>query len=214
MKNILFVLCVITSCSIYAQSKLRVGIKMNLGLYGITNGNKQLGVDTYFNIGLTSHVFLTEDEKFSLGVDFLYNYSSFGTGTYLDLYGSADFTMKNSLIPLKANFHFKKWTLSAGLIHSFVLNAKFQNNEYYVEDGEIYTSNSEERRLAFFKRKYDLQGILGARYAVGSRVNIGLETTFYFENNDFYHKKYPNYSFNVRNLNYTSISCTAIYFMN
>jgi hypothetical protein len=187
---------------------------MNLGLYGITNGNKQLGVDTYFNIGLTSHVFLTEDEKFSLGVDFLYNYSSFGTGTYLDLYGSADFTMKNSLIPLKANFHFKKWTLSAGLIHSFVLNAKFQNNEYYVEDGEIYTSNSEERRLAFFKRKYDLQGILGARYAVGSRVNIGLETTFYFENNDFYHKKYPNYSFNVRNLNYTSISCTAIYFMN
>ena len=69
-------------------------------------------------------------------------------------------------------------------------------------------------RLAILNKRYDLLATLGARYAIGNRINLGLETTFYFADNDFYHKRYPNYSFNVRNLNYTSISWSAIYFMN
>lgn len=214
IKNVLFLLCLIASCNGYAQSKFKVGLKTNLGLYGMPNGAQKLSVDTYFNIGLTSHIFLTEDEKFSLGVDFLYNYSSFGTGTYLDIYGTADFTMKNSLIPLKANFHFKKWTLSAGLIHSFVLKAKFHSNEYYVEDGEINRFNGEDRRLAFLNKKYDLQGTFGGHYAVSRKVSLGLETTFYFAQNDFYHREYYNFSFNVQNFNHNSISLAVSYFMN
>ncbi len=178
------------------------------------NGAQQLGVDTYFNIGLTSHIFLTEDEKFSLGVDFLYNYSSFGTGSYLDTYGTAYFKMKNSLIPLKANFHFKKWTLSAGLIHSFVLKAKFHSNEYYVEDGEINRFNGEDRRLAFLNKKYDLQGTFGGHYAVSSKVSLGVETTFYFAQNDFYFREYYNYIFDVQNFNHNSLSLSVSYFMN
>lgn len=213
MKNILFVLCLIASCSGYAQSKLRVGIKMNLGSYGINNSEEEQDADTYFNIGLTSHVFLTNEEKFSVGLDFLYNSSAFSYRS--DIFNLTNtFSMKNVFIPIKANYHFKKWTLSAGLINSFVIDAKLKNDEYELKDGALYTFNQEESRLAILNKRYDLLATLGARYTIGNRINLGLETTFYFADNDFYHKRYPNYSFNVRNLNYTSISWSAIYFMN
>jgi hypothetical protein len=213
IKNVLFYLCLIASCSGYAQSKFKVGLKMNLGPYGINNSDEEQDVDTYFNIGLTSHVFLTSEEKFSVGIDFLYNSSVFSYRS--DIFNLMNtFSMKNVFIPLKANYHFNKWTLSAGLINSFVIDAKLKNDEYELQDGTLYTFNQEESRLAILNKRYDLLATLGARYKIGNRINLGLETTFYFANNDFYFRRYPNYSFNVRNLNYTSISWTAIYFLN
>jgi len=213
MKIVVFCLSMIASFSSYAQSKVKVGLKINLGPYGLTNVTKEQDVDTYFNIGLTSHTFLSADEKFSIGIDFLYNYSSFTTrGDILN--GFSTFSMKNTLIPFKANYHFKKWTFSAGLINSFVLDARFKNDDYEVKDGDLYDFSQDEIRLAYIHKKYDLQGIIGVRYAVSTRINLGVETTFYFAENDFKYRRTINTPFFVENFNYASLSCTATYFMN
>ena len=213
MKNILFLLCLIASCNIYAQSKVKVGLKLNLGPYGLSSGNESQNVDTYFNIGLTSHTFLSADEKFSLGIDFLYNYSAFlSQDLYLNSYNN--FSMKNVLIPLKVNYHMKKWIFSAGLINSLLLDAKFKNDDYTVKDGDLSDFSLDEIRLAYIHKKYDLQGIIGARYMVSTRISLGLETTFYFGENDFKYRKIINTPYFVENFNYDSLSCTVTYFMN
>ncbi|HMR88372.1 MAG TPA: hypothetical protein PKD51_09465 [Saprospiraceae bacterium] len=215
-KIILLLLSMLASFSFVAQSKTRLGIKFNGGAYGVNNTDENQDLGNFFSIGLTSQSFLGSEEKISFGVDFLYNHTAFSTKMvpYSAFKPIGSYSMKNVLVPIKLNYHFKKATFTAGFINSIILEAKYQNDDVELKDGDLYQFGNEEVKLAYLDKKYDLQALLGASFTISNKFKIGVETSFYFSENEFKHRVNPQYFFYGKNMNFSSLSWTFMYFLN
>ncbi len=218
----LFLITSICSTNLYAQSRFSTAVKLNLGVTGLKTNTEfihrqsvstdKISPNIAFSIGLMNSLFLDKKRRFSVSLEYLYNYSSFSkVQTYLAYNTITEafsqehterqaFRNHQIFVPIKFNYQLGKFTFSSGIVNTFSLlssldydwKIKEADSDIAITVSSISISTNRfkeamEIESVYFDRRYNLQYVFEVRFDISDRLKIGMEYMDFLTENNIHH---------------------------